>query len=348
MQQYCKKQIATVLLFVGIFPFIGGCGSLTGIPGHGGGKRFAVEQELVAAATRAAIKQIDLEALRGRKVNLFINAIDDIGSGNLVGGRFSVVSQVRGDYIHTPTVTEKSIYPRYESVTQSRSTSRQRSESENASVTSDGSSTASESLNETSSSSDTHSVTSTLLASPEEKKTQQRGSGGEVQVGVEYDGLGSYRNSEEISSHDIQYLSGLLQTYLFLQGVHLVPPSEAEVDVYVIVDVFGTVRTRVEWFVANNEILRAKTVLEMLAVDHFSGEVVMPPQSASVEAEYNEQYLLWAGPVMIKKYLKNSSPLLADYTDLDEELEENGSIELDETVAYPFRYQLEEWRKAKD
>ncbi|RQK04601.1 adhesin, partial [Neisseria meningitidis] len=28
------------------------CGTLTGIPAHGGGKRFAVEQELVAASSR--------------------------------------------------------------------------------------------------------------------------------------------------------------------------------------------------------------------------------------------------------------------------------------------------------
>ncbi len=32
------------------------CGTLTGIPSHGGGKRFAVEQELVAASARAAVK----------------------------------------------------------------------------------------------------------------------------------------------------------------------------------------------------------------------------------------------------------------------------------------------------
>lgn len=36
------------------------CGTLTGIPAHGGGKRFAVEQELVAASSRAAVKEMDL------------------------------------------------------------------------------------------------------------------------------------------------------------------------------------------------------------------------------------------------------------------------------------------------
>ncbi len=67
-------------LFLALLVLFSGCGSLTGIPGHGGGKRFAVEQELVAAATRATIKKIDLSAIRGKKVNLFMNAIDDVGS----------------------------------------------------------------------------------------------------------------------------------------------------------------------------------------------------------------------------------------------------------------------------
>ena len=92
--------------------FLGGCGALTGLPGHGGGKRFAVEQELVAAATRGAIKQIDLTAIRGKKVNLFVNAIGDTGSGNIIGGRYSVVSQLRGDYIQAPPTIETSTYPR--------------------------------------------------------------------------------------------------------------------------------------------------------------------------------------------------------------------------------------------
>jgi hypothetical protein len=77
---------------------------------------------------------------------------------------------------------------------------------------------------------------------------------------VEYKGLGSCQNSEEISSDDLQYLSGLLETYLFLRGVSIVPPSEADIDIYITVDVFGTVRTRVDWFLTNIEILRAKTV----------------------------------------------------------------------------------------
>ena len=324
-----------------------GCGSLTGIPGHGGGKRFAVEQELVAATTRATIKQIDVAPLRGKKINLFVNAIGDTGNGNLIGGRLSLVSQLRGDYIHSPQVVESSVYPHY---TQSTTTSSKTSESSNTvaetvteGVLSSSQSSISSASGATSSSGT--SVTTTLLPSPERKQTRQKGGGGEVQVGVEYKGLGSYMNSEEISSDDLQYLSGLLQTYLFLSGVHVVPPSEAEVDVYVTVDVFGTIRTRVDWFLANNEILRAKTSLEVMAVDSLSGEVVMAPQSTGSEAEYNEQYILWAGPVSIRKWLRPTTSLLCDFTDLKDGAvwpEENVQ---DDAIPYPFRHEIGAWNR---
>ncbi|MGB3210146.1 MAG: hypothetical protein WBB19_05505 [Desulforhopalus sp.] len=295
---------------------LSGCGSLTGIPGHGGGKRFAVEQELVAAATRATIKKIDLTTIRGKKVNLFVNAIGDTGTGNLIGGRYSVVSQIRGDYIQSPPVTERSIYPRYTTTSSTGSSSQ--------------------------------GLTDTLLTSPELKTSQQKGHGGEAQLGLEYKGLGSYQNSEEISSDDLQYLTGLLETYLFLQGVNVVPPSEAEIDVFITVDVFGTVRTRVEWFLANNEILRAKTALEVMAIEHLSGKLVMQPQSASIEAEYNEQYILWAGPVIITKYLHESEPLLADFTSLPIKEDSMDMSAQDASIPYPFQYQIEKWKKDKD
>ena len=343
-------NVATPLIFLIALLFLSGCGALTGIPGHGGGKRFAIEQELVAGATRAAIKEIDVSIIRGKKVNLYVNAIGDTGAGNLIGGRFSVISQLRGDYIQTPVVTETSIYPRYTAFTTAQSSTR--TSSENNSRTSQGGITSTTSSDGSSSSSSTEKTTTdTLLPSPTSKETQQKGSGGEIQAGVEYKGLGAYTNSEEITSNDLQYLSALLQTYLFLQGVYIVPPSEAEVDVYVTVDVFGTVRTRIEWFLANNEILRARTTLEVMAVDHLTGRLVMPPQTAGTEAEYNEQYILWAGPVIIRKYLKDGDPLLSDFTDLREKKDGSTSgrpVEQPVAVPYPFQHQVERWRERSE
>jgi len=337
----CKHQQSSVSLLLnwfllGALFLLSGCGSLTGIPSHGGGKRFAVEQEMVAATTRATIKSIDLTTIRGKKVNLFVNAIGDSGAGNIIGGRFSLVSQIRGDYLQSPVTNEKSIFKRYTSTTTTSSTTNGDSttDTDNGSSSSDSSSSTSGT-----------SSTSTLLGYPEEKQTWQEGSGGEIQVGIQYKGLGAYKNSEEISSDDLQYLSGLLETYLFLSGVHIVPPSEADIDVYVTVDVFGTVRTRVEWFIANNEILRAKTALEVMAVDHMDGTLIMPPQSASTEAVYNEQYILWAGPVLVTKFLKKAEPLLVDFTDLKNDNTTTDYHDQDGTISYPFKHQIENWKK---
>ena len=109
-------------------------------------------------------------------------------------------------------------------------------------------------------------------------------------------------------------------------------------------------RTRVEWFLANNEILRAKTALEVMAIEHLSGKLVMPPQSASIEAEYNEQYILWAGPMIITKFLRDSEPLLADFSDLPisdttAQRESSHMSAQDTDIPYPFRFQIEQWRK---
>ena len=70
--------------------FTTGCGTLTGIPGHGGGKRFAVEQRLVSATIRAALKDIDVSELKGKKVAIVFDLISDEGGGDMVGGRASL------------------------------------------------------------------------------------------------------------------------------------------------------------------------------------------------------------------------------------------------------------------
>ena len=355
MKSYKKLRI--ICLLTGLVFVLNGCGALTGLPGHGGGKRFAVEQELVAAATRGAIKQLDLVPLKGKKINLFVNAIGDTGAGNLIGGRYSVVSQLRGDYIQAPPTVETSRFPRYTSTTSSTSTS---TTSGDSSTNTDGTSTSgtgtgdptttttssdSNTSSDSTTTSTSDSTTDTLLPYPDRKKTQQKGGGSVAQLGVEYKGLGAYQNSEEITSDDLQYLSALLQTYLFLRGVYVVPPSEADIDVYVTVDVFGTVRTRVEWFLANNEILKAKTSLEILAVDHLTGQVVMPPQAVGAEAEYNEQYILWAGPIIIKETLTKSQPLLSDFADLHENDDKVKLTEQDVIIPYPFQRQMEKMKE---
>lgn len=84
---------------------VSGCGTMTGIPSHGGGKRYAMEQELVAATARASAKALDVSALRGKRAAVYIVGMGDQGSGNLIGGRANLASILRGEIISTP-VTE--------------------------------------------------------------------------------------------------------------------------------------------------------------------------------------------------------------------------------------------------
>ena len=66
-----------------------GCGTITGIPAHGGGKRYAEEQRLVSASIRSALKDIDVSPLKGKRAALVFDIVADEGGGNMSGGRIS-------------------------------------------------------------------------------------------------------------------------------------------------------------------------------------------------------------------------------------------------------------------
>ena len=84
---------------------LAGCGTLTGIPGHGGGKRFAEEQRLVSASIRGSLEAIDVSALQGRRVALIFSIIADEGGGNIVGGRASLGALLTGGTMVSPVTT---------------------------------------------------------------------------------------------------------------------------------------------------------------------------------------------------------------------------------------------------
>ena len=85
--------------------FLSGCGTLTGIPSHGGGKRFAIEQKLVSASIRNTLRSIDVSPLRGRKVALIFDLISDEGGGNLSGGRLSLMGLARAATVFSPVTS---------------------------------------------------------------------------------------------------------------------------------------------------------------------------------------------------------------------------------------------------
>ena len=62
----------------------------------------------------------------------------------------------------------------------------------------------------------------------------------------------------------------------------------------------------------------AKTAIEMTTIDRTTGDIVIPPQTSSFEAEYVEKYILWAGPVQIRKEVRRSDALLVDFKDMSQ------------------------------
>ena len=63
----------------------------------------------------------------------------------------------------------------------------------------------------------------------------------------------------------------------------------------------------------------------------------MPPQSAGAESEYNEQYILWAGPIKIRKSVNKAEPLLADFSDAAPNQKRKLAAEKQEPVPVPFQ-----------
>ncbi|HEZ0051082.1 TPA: adhesin MafA, partial [Neisseria meningitidis] len=247
------------------------CGTLTGIPAHGGGKRFAVEQELVAASSRAAVKEMDLSALKGRKAALYVSVMGDQGSGNISGGRYSIDALIRGGYHNNPESATQYSYPAYDTTATTKSDAL-------SSVT----------------------TSTSLLNAPAAALTRNSGRKGERSAGLSVNGTGDYRNETLLANpRDVSFLTNLIQTVFYLRGIEVVPPEYADTDVFVTVDVFGTVRSRTELHLYNAETLKAQTKLEYFAVDRDSRKLLIAPKTAAYESQYQEQYALWTGPYKV-------------------------------------------------
>ncbi len=110
---------------------------------------------------------------------------------------------------------------------------------------------------------------------------------------------------------------GLVRNYLLLNGVIPTTPTDKDADVllYVTVDIFGIVRSRFDTFVYNHERVKAETSFEMMAFDR-TGKMIMAPTTSNEVAEYTEHYLFWAGPLNTREKVHEGEGLLIDFSDL--------------------------------
>ncbi|ENY4722951.1 adhesin MafA, partial [Neisseria gonorrhoeae] len=140
---------------------------------------------------------------------------------------------------------------------------------------------------------------------------------GERSAGLSVNGTGDYRNETLLANpRDVSFLTNLIQTVFYLRGIEVVPPEYADTDVFVTVDVFGTVRSRTELHLYNAETLKAQTKLEYFAVDRDSRKLLIAPKTAAYESQYQEQYALWMGPYSVGKTVKVSDRLMVDFSDI--------------------------------
>lgn len=161
-----------------------------------------------------------------------------------------------------------------------------------------------------------------LSSTPSEIKTQTKGTGYKGNYGFEYKGQGRYDNFN-VAISDVGILRSILFTYLYLNDVNVTTdPNNPNIDavVYVNVDVFGSIRSRLDTVVYNKETVQVQVVIEMMAVNAFDRTLLMSPQVGSYEATYDEKYVGWVGPYNKKKdritHSQLEKGLLVDFSDL--------------------------------
>jgi hypothetical protein len=156
-----------------------------------------------------------------------------------------------------------------------------------------------------------------LTPSPTETTTRTEGTKREHTATLAYRGLGEYQNFP-VPKSDASLLMGLVRSYMIHSGVVPTTPNDptAEVLVYVTVDIFGTVRSRFDALLYNNETVKAETSFEIAAFDK-EGKRILGTQVANREAQYQEHYLLWAGPITTKERVYQGQGLLVDFTQVD-------------------------------
>ena len=270
------------------------CGTITGLPSHGGSRRATANPNKYSKYARKAVKSMNLEALEGRKVGrvarrLFLvgsNLIQYLRAGNFTGGRYSITNLIRGEYQNLPNSITEYSYPEYQTV---------------AETNTDG-------LNGT-------TVSNSVLNAPSRSKNNQEGRN--IRAGVEISGGNSeYKNETLIQNpQDSVFLSRLIQTVLFLRGIEVVPNEAADAFLFVNVDVFGTIRNRTELHFFNRENLTAETKLEYFAIDKNS-RILIKPEVNSFAARYKENYIFWTGPLSKSKNIEEADKLLVDFSDI--------------------------------
>lgn len=292
------SRIQIIAPSIGICAALMGCGSLTGLPGHGGGKRYALEQEMVSTSVRETIQKMNLQALSDgipTKVSVFI--ISDQGSGDIVGGRLSLSTLFHSEISGKRDAA--SYYGGYSYY--------------------DGLSTAVPSSTQLSS-----SLTGTASMSAGSDRPYAYAGGGSgsdeqyiqaivmselLKAGITIEDSSQPQNCAEDHSNDPH--SGDSADATEKQADFIknkcgspknTPTTSRNLNFYF--DTIGAIRERFDTFFENIEIYKIRTVIQVVGIQSTADNQknVIISKKSGTEAVYLEKYILWNGPFSIKQY----------------------------------------------
>ena len=236
-----------VILF--LFWGLSACDVLTGIPGHGGGKRFSDEDSLLSSSLRSSLAVIDVSALKGERVAIVFSVLDsDKEEGSIVGGRASLGAiTASGGLKVSPTETGTDQFEVYQLVPENAATL------------------------------DINSLPTIKDEYTEKTREHQESQ----HADLVYQGLSDY-SVLPVSKAHARLLTSLTRNYLILNGIGVTTPQDARASVilYVTIDILGAERKLADLAANDNDRQEIETAIEVFAVDR-SGRIVMRPQVSS-------------------------------------------------------------------
>ncbi len=244
-----SSRALKLFLWLGFLAGLTGCATYTGIPAHGGGKRFAVEQELVAASARAALKNMKLPIDRSKEISVVIVMMGDEGGGSNYSNR--------GLNFNLQSVSNKISQIAID-----------RTNNVNAIIGLGGGNQ-----------NPSYAAFSTPYANPA----------------------------------DSNFFKTLVSISLIQRGFKVTAAENADYQLMIVVDVFGTIYQRTDYQALNSETLNALTKFEYSLIDMRTRLLAATPEVVSYKAIYKERYVAWNGPINTQMSVDVAEPLMVDF-----------------------------------
>ncbi|KOR32860.1 hypothetical protein TI05_04595 [Achromatium sp. WMS3] len=236
-------------------------------------KRSAIEQQLMTSAILHFKEHFNDIRLNDKNCKLHVNIIPNDGGGRFVEGRYSITGMFRRDYI-----------------TQDRDAQQ-------------------------------------IIINPASDTENILNRNNQFSTDINYKGLGNYDHNVISSDNDTNYLKRVFSQWITLKGCKIVSKQQEmsgmgggepqssndepiettteKVDFNIVINVysFGTVHSRSEWVVLDDETLKFLFIAELTILDS-NLAITRQPELVGYETRYSERYLLWQGPVEVIRNAK--------------------------------------------